>query len=107
MSDTDAMVRLMDNAAHHLQLRLNEMTGKMGDAQDTRTIAAMAYARGVLQMVSASVAPESASVVSDLISNLTEDIYDVWAEESSGVRMSPAELQSIERFLRHVYRGAS
>ena len=69
MSDTGAMVKLMDNAAEHLRLQISGLTAQLGGVQDLKIVAAMAYARGVLQMVSASCAPEGAAAVDDLLSN--------------------------------------
>ena len=92
MSDTEAMVRLMDNAAEHLRAQINGLTAEQRSG-NLSAVAAMAYARGVLQMVSASVAPEGASAVNGLIGSLTDDIYGEWAETSTGVAMSPVTLE--------------
>jgi hypothetical protein len=98
MSDTQAMVNLMEDAAEHLRLRLGEMTPSSGNATEMRTVAAMAYARATLQMVAASVAPEGNQVVTRLIDALQG--WDEWAEENTETSMSAGELAAVGRFLR-------
>jgi hypothetical protein len=106
MSDTEAMTRLMDNAAHSCQLATAKLRGlhtHSAAEQDvyTEAIAAMAYARGVLQMVSASVSPEGNTIRAELISRLGEG-YDEWAEREGAMTMSDHELATIGRYLRAV-----
>jgi hypothetical protein len=100
MSDTQAMVRLMENAAEHLRLRLGEMTNGTGNPTEMRTVAAMAYARATLQMVAASVAPEGNAQITRLIDSLSGEDYGAWADERTETAMTEGELAAVARFLR-------
>ncbi len=104
MSDTDAMVRLMEHAADKLSGRLADI-GKLSRLDNpsaeemTAIVAAMAYARAVLQMTAASVAPENSGAVRKLIDRLAVD-YHEWADEFTQTEMTDGELAAIGRFLR-------
>lgn len=109
MSDTEAMVRLMEHAADLLQAAVDaEKTWHGGDKDyqlmRNRSIAAKSFACATLRMVAASVAPEGRGTTLDLADRIAKD-YPVWAEESDGVVMTDGELGSVARFLRSTLDG--
>ena len=111
MSDTEGMVRIIENAAETARLagvKMRELTNVssiLGTV--TQAIAALAYARAVLQMVAASVSPERRTIVDELISHLIEAGYDVWADANGEQTMSDGELAAVGRYLRAQVGGGS
>jgi hypothetical protein len=107
MSDTEGMTRVMEHAAENLKLcaaKMSVYTSYNSSEQilANSTLAAMAYARAVLQLVAASVSPEGRTITAGLVAGLTDDGdagYGAWAEANDGVSMSDAELASVARFL--------
>lgn len=115
MSDTEAMVRIIENAAETARLaggKLRALTNVHAVYEEmTQAIAALAYARAVLQMVSASVSPERRTIVDELISHLIKGDdtvgYDVWADANGEQTMSDGELAAVGRYLRAQVGGGS
>jgi hypothetical protein len=115
MSDTEGMVRVMEHAAESARAaaaKLRAIPTNHGSTEQqvyAEAIAALAYARGVLQMVAASVSPEGRSLVDDLVSHLFEGDdtvgYAQWAERNDGVAMSDGELADVGRYLRSLRVG--
>lgn len=101
MSDTGAMVNLMEHAAELLDFNSGNLGSRLTSTLSSDQIqtingalVAMAYAEAVLRMVAASVAPEGRALAKRLANE-----YADWAEESSEIGMSDGELAAIARFL--------
>jgi hypothetical protein len=114
MSDTEGMVRVMEHAAATLQTSIDKVKAYTGGGTEFHSVqngalAAMAYARAVLQMVAASCSPEGRSLVDDLVSNLIEGDdevgYTQWAEKEGAYQMSDGELAAVGRYLRSLRVG--
>ena len=105
MSDTDGMLRLMEHASANLKTACADLEIWFGGDQKLqisrqKTLVAMAYARGVLEMVAASVAPEGHKLKQRMIADLKAN-YSDWAEQNDDViGMSDGELECIARYLR-------
>jgi hypothetical protein len=99
MSDTEAMVRLMEHAVERLKQASILVADRQYDTLDRRScnvvLASVALARGVLSMVAASVAPENRAAAQAL-----RDGYEKWAEDTDdAVPLNHTEIESVRRFL--------
>lgn len=114
VSDTEGMVRVMENAAENAKLagralRALQTLNTTEQNAVTQAVAALAYGRAVLQMVAASVSPERRTLVDEMISHLLEGDDEVgytrWAEREGSYAMSDGELAAVGRYLRAVMLG--
>lgn len=102
MTDTEEMVRLMEHAASLLARGMEPCRQRASmplvDAADrdamVGAVSGMAYAKAVLQMVAASVAPESRRLAARLQAE-----YAAWADANDYIGMSDGELAAVARFL--------
>lgn len=103
MSDTEAMVNLMEHAATLLRKASNEMaTWTTVDSIRPgfdKVLVAVANGQATLRMVAASVAPEGRQRVKALTDRLVDE-YEPWADKNNESMMTTGELAAVSRFLR-------
>jgi hypothetical protein len=88
----------MEHAAEKLKANTAVLTSRqyesIGRAILDNVIASMSYARAVLQMTAASVAPEG-----DRIARRICEEYHSWSEAANEVAFSDGELEAVARFI--------
>jgi hypothetical protein len=104
MSDTEAMVNLMEHAATLLKNASNEMaTWTTVDSIRPgfdKVLVAVANGQATLRMVAASVAPEGRQRAKALVDRLVDE-YEPWADKNTQTAMTAGELMAVARFLRY------